>query len=114
MSAMRKTKNRQRIKHIVRTSTPKSCILNELANNYKEYYLKFVHRHNFFTQFFGFLLHTVKVQNKIHTSELSVLSYVANSQSTNANCHLANEEYCVSEKKFLMSGDIEKSRSCAK
>ena len=99
---MRKRKNRQRIKHILRTSTPKSSILNELANNYKEYYLKFVPRYNFFTQSFGHLSHSVKVQNKIHTAGYSDLSYLANSQSIiNANCNFANEDYCVSGKKAL-------------
>ena len=102
LSAMRKRKNRQIIKHILRTSTLKSSILNELANNYKEYYLKFVPRYNFFTQSFGHLSHSVKVQNKIHTAGYSDLSYLANSQSIiNANCNFANEDYCVSGKKAL-------------
>ena len=109
MSAMRKRKNRERIKRILKRSTPKSSILNELATNYKDYYyrsyLKLWHRHNFFTQTFLPFKHSGKVQNSIPTAQNDSIC-VSNRSSMPGKCNFADKQHYVAEKKLLLSGDI--------
>ena len=110
MSAMRKRKNRERIKRILKRSTPKSSILNELATNYKDYYyrsyLKLWHRHNFFTQTFLPFKHSGKVQKSIPTAQNYSIC-VSNRSSMPGKCNFADKQHYVAEKKLLLSGDIE-------
>ena len=107
---MRKRKNRERIKRILKRSTPKSSILNELATNYKDYYyrsyLKLWHRHNFFTQTFLPFKHSGKVQKSIPTAQNYSIC-VSNRSSMPGKCNFADKQHYVAEKKLLLSGDIE-------
>ena len=112
MQALRKRKNRQRIKRVLRRSTPKSSILNMLATNYKDFYVKFVHRRNFFTQSFRHIKHSSKIQKSNYRAQNSlcyVSEHALNSDLTTVpnNCNCVNEQYCVSYQTLLMSGDIE-------
>ena len=89
-----------RIKIALKQSTPKSSILYKLATNYKEYYLKFSHRHNFFIRSrFGPFTHSGKFQKRVHKVEHSF--DVVSIQSTTANCNFTNDQHNVSEKKAL-------------
>ena len=110
MQVMRKIKNRPRIKQIIRRSTPKSSMLNALTNNYKDYYIRFVHRLKMFTDQYFQLKHA-EVQMRDHRSQSAYVNngYVDHEFMTRPDkCNFCdNMQYCVSDKKLLMSGDIE-------
>ena len=92
----KRLKNRETVKHVFRRSTPMSSILNKLVANYQTDFLTFTPVINF-----------VKIQNNIDTEEHS-LPYVINSPCMTVNYNFAKyEQFCVSDKKLLMSGDIE-------
>ena len=66
---MKNRKCRQKVKQFLKHSTPTSSVLNHIATNYKEYYLKFIHRHKFLSQSFAALKHIHKAKKRICTLE---------------------------------------------
>ena len=88
IQTMRKRKLRKKLKRIIRKSIPTSSKLFRLITNYKLWYTDYIHRnlYSFYTTYFR--------------SQLSCAykNYWKNSQS---------KQYTVSDRKLLLSGDIE-------
>ena len=105
---MRKRKNRPSIKSLLKRSAPRSSIVNKIATNYKKCCFKFMHmQHVFIMSFVQFKpsVNFVKVNMTIATTE-HYLPNVLNSPIANYNFAI-NQQFDVSGKKLLMSGDIE-------
>ena len=107
MRAMKNRKCRQKVKQFLKHSTPTSSVLNHIATNYKEYYLKFIHRHKFLSQSFAALKHIHKAKKRSCTSHHPTTMCVLNSSTILKNAIFDNNKFCVSDKKLMMSGDIE-------
>ena len=88
IQTMRKRKLRQKLKRILRKSTPASSKLFHLITNYKLWYIDYIHRNldSFYTAYFRFQL-----------------SCACKNNSKN----IKNKQYSVSDMKLLLSGDIE-------
>ena len=104
---MKNRKCRQKVKQFLKHSTPTSSVLNHIATNYKEYYLKFIHRHKFLSQSFAALKHIHKAKKRSCTSHHPTTMCVLNSSTILKNAIFDNDKFCVSDKKLMMSGDIE-------
>ena len=91
------------IKQLLRKNTPKSSILFQLSTNYKKWCIKFLHRCNYSVSYsfcqigFGLSKHCSRVQK----------NSPAEHNTSCISCSFNNEQYCVSERKLVMSGDIE-------
>ena len=106
MKAMRNRKCRNKVKQILRHSTHKSSVLNQMATSYKDYYFKFINQQRIFSQFFSIFKHLHKVTKRSCTKhDLSIC--VSNSSSILAYSSFKTANFCVSDIKLMMSGDIE-------
>ena len=106
MKAMRNRKCRNEVKRFLRHSTRKSSVLNQMATNYKDYYLKFINQQRIFSQFFSIFKHLHKVTKRSCAKhDLSIC--VSNSSSILEYSSFKTANFCVSDIKLMMSGDIE-------
>ena len=95
MRAMKNRKCRQKVKQFLKHSTPTSSVLNHIAINYKEYYLKFIHRHKFLSQSFAALKHIHKAKKRICTSHHPTTTCVLNSSTILKNAIFDNDKFCA-------------------
>ena len=93
--ALRKRKDRSFLKHYLLNSAPKSSFLNMAANNYKLCCFQFVHMQHIFIKSFAYFKPSV---NCCSNSQL---------KSGNHQYKYANQQYHISQKKLMLSGDIE-------
>ena len=93
--ALRKRKNRSFLKHYFSNSAPKSSFLNMIANDYKLCCFQFVHMQHIFIKSFANFKPSV--------------NYGSNSQLDPGNHQYkyTNQQYHISQKKLMLSGDIE-------
>ena len=92
--ALRKRKDRSFLKHYLLNSAPKSSFLNMVANNYKLCCFQFVHMQHIFIKSFAYFKPSLNCSN----SQL---------KSGNHQYKYANQQYHMSQKKLMLSGDIE-------
>ena len=99
MQLMKRRKLRQKVKRVFRKSTPESSRLNSIASHYKLWYVNYLRRSDcFFSKFFK----CQKLEAKRQQQEKVNCKY-----DSLSSFKLLNGRFCVSEKKLLMSGDIE-------
>ena len=93
--ALRKRKNRSFLKHYFLNSAPKSSFLNMVASDYKLCCFQFVHMQHIFIKSFAYFKPSVNCGSK------SLL------KSGNHQYKYTNQQYHISQKKLMLSGDIE-------
>ena len=93
--ALRKRKNRSFLKHYFLNSAPKSSFLNMVASDYKLCCFQFVHMQHIFIKSFAYFKPSVNCGSK---SQL---------KSGNHQYKYTNQQYHISQKKLMLSGDIE-------
>ena len=93
--ALRKRKNRSFLKQYFLNSAPKSSFLNMVANNYKLCCFQFVHMQHIFIESFAYFKPSVNFSSK---SQL---------KSGHHRHKYTNQQYHISQKKLMLSGDIE-------
>ena len=93
--ALRKRKNTSFLKHHFLNSAPKSSFLNMVANDYKSCCFQFVHMQHIFIKSFAYFKSSV---NCGLNSQL---------KSGNHKYKYTNQQYHISQKKLLLSRDIE-------
>ena len=101
--AMRKRKNRLFLKHYFVRNVPKSSILNKIASNFKQCCFQFVQIQHIFINSFGYFKPCVNINMK-NTAKQSLCN-MFNSQNIAGN--IANEQYHISQRALMLSGDIE-------
>jgi hypothetical protein len=102
--AMRKRKNRSFLKHYFVRNVPKSSILNMIASNFKQCCFQFVQLQHIFINSFGYFKSCVNLVHKnMYTAKLSLCNML-NSQNIG---NIANEQYHISQRALMLSGDIE-------
>ena len=92
---LRKRKNRSFLKHYFLNSAPKSSFLYMVASDYKLCCFQFVHMQHIFINSFAYFKPSVNCSSK---SQL---------KSGNYQYKYTNQQYHISQKKLMLSGDIE-------
>ena len=100
--AMRKRKNRSFLKHYFVRTAPKSSILNKIASNFKQCCFQFVQIQHIFINSFGYFKPCVNINIKTAKQSLCNMFY-----SQNIAGNIANEQYHISQRALMLSGDIE-------
>ena len=93
--ALRKRKNRSFLKQHFLNSAPKSSFLNMVASDYKLCCFQFVHMQHIFIKSFAYFKPSVNCRSN---SQL---------KSGNHQYKYTNQQYHISQKKLMLSGDIE-------
>ena len=100
--AMRKRKNRSFLKHYFVRDVPKSSILNKIASNFKQCCFQFVQIQHIFINSFGYFKPCVNINMTTAKQSLCNVFY-----SQNIAGNIANEQYHISQRALMLSGDIE-------
>ena len=99
---MRKRKNRSFLKHYFVRDVPKSSILNKIASNFKQCCFQFVQIQHIFINSFGYFKPCVNINMTTAKQSLCNMFY-----SQNIAGNIANEQYHISQRALMLSGDIE-------
>ena len=103
--AMRRRKNTSFLKHYFVRTAPRSSILNKIASNFKQCCFQYVQIQHIFMNSFGYFKPCVNlVPKNMYTAKQSLCNML-NSQNIAGN--FANEQYHISQRALMLSGDIE-------
>ena len=107
--ALRKGESRPFLKHYFVQTTPKSSILNKIAKNYKQCCFQFVHMQHIFINSFAYFKLSVNLVQKSIKTEKHPSCNILNHQWIHipGNYNVGNQQYHISQRKLMLSGDIE-------
>ena len=102
---MRKRKNRSFLKHYSVRNVPRSSILNKIASNFKQCCFQFVQIQHIFINSFGYFKPCVNINMNTLTAKQSLCINMFHNQNIAGS--IANEQYHISQRALMLSGDIE-------